>query len=180
MLANRSSAQRPDRCSDFVLGHPTRNVLFVGSERSDEFADALRLDGEGHDVTVINPRLTLAARAFQSRNGRFVPVRVERLPDGAGSFDMICENYPYPLRRYAGLAKKFALARLRCLAPGGRWILHTESQRFATALKALADFDTEVAPGFMVRVSALSPQQAPPSFYPAINTRFRVIFQRRR
>jgi hypothetical protein len=154
-------------------------VLFVGSERSDEFADALRLDNEGHGVMVVNPRLTLAARVFQSRNGRFVPIRVERLPAKAGSFDLICENYPYPLRHYAGPAKRFAFARLRRLAPGGRWILHTESLRFATALKALADFDADVARGFVVRVSSLSPEKAPPSFYPAMNTRFRVIFQMR-
>ena len=171
--------QRPKRCSDFLPGHPARNVLFVGAERSDEFADAMGLDGEGHVVTVVNPRLTFAAKAFQARDGRFVPLRVEHLPAAAGRFDVICENYPYPLRHYSGPAKRFALARLTRLAPGGRWILHTESPRFATALKALADFDADVARGFSVRASSLSPQQAPPSLYPPVNTRFRLIFQRR-
>jgi hypothetical protein len=169
----------PSRCSDFVMPWSPNSVLLVGAERADEFADALGIMSRGHNVTVVNPRSTASAEAFQRKSGRFVPLRVEQLPYTRGRFHTICENYPYPLRQYSGPAKRFAMARLRRLAPGGRWIVFTESRRFATALKALADFDEDVARDFTLRSSIVSPRQAPPSVYPPVNTRFRLIFQRR-
>ena len=167
------------RCSDFLVPASQNSVLFVGAERADEFANALRMVVRGHEVTVVNPRRTTPARAFQRQSGRFVTLRVEQLPCKSGPFDTICENYPYPLRRYSGPAKRFAMARLQRLAPGGRWIVFTESQRFATALKALADFDDDVARDFTLRSSVVSARDAPPSTYPPVNTRFRLIFRRR-
>jgi hypothetical protein len=167
------------RCSDFTTPAATHRVLFVGAERADEFSDALQMGVRGLEVTVVNPRRTAAAKVFQLRGGRFVPARVEQLANTHGAFDTICEHYPYPLRRYSGPAKRFALARLERLAPGGRWILVTESRRFATALKALADFDADIASRFSLRSYVLSPRQAPRSYYPPVDTRFRLIFQRR-
>src|SRR5215813_13159429 len=119
--------------------YPTQRVLFVGAERPDEFVNALRLANRGHKVIVVNPRRTSASRAFQSQGGRFIPAGIEQLPPASGPFHLIREHYPYPLRQYSEAAKTFALARLMRLAPCGRWVLFTESPRFATALKALAD-----------------------------------------
>jgi len=118
-------------------------------------------------------------RAFRRAGGTFLRARIEQLPPACCRFDVICENYPYPLRRYSGQTKPYAMARLKRLAPGGRWIVITESPRFATALKALADFDADVARHFTLRFSVVSPRDAPPSTYPPVNTRFRLIFQRR-
>src|SRR5690348_3178868 len=101
------------RCSDFLAPWSPNSVLFVGAERADEFANAIEMVHKGHDVTVVNPRRTASARAFQRQSGRFVPLRIEQLPYKCGRFDTICENYPYPLRRYSGPAKSFAIARLR-------------------------------------------------------------------
>jgi hypothetical protein len=170
---------RGRHCSDFVGSCQVENVLLVGAERADEFADAIRLSRHGYGITVVNPRETTAARKFQRQGGRFIAARIEDLAGSGVYFDTICENYPYPLRRYSGPAKRFALARLKRLAPQGRWIVVTESSRFATALKALADFDSDIARNFTLRSSVVSPRQAPPSTYPPVNTRFRLIFQRR-
>jgi hypothetical protein len=135
---------RRQRCSDFVLPCPPQNVLLVGAERRDEFTDAMRLTGQGHDVTVVNPRATIAAREFQNRGGTFIRAGVEQLPPACRCFDVICENYPYPSGEHYVPPRAFALARLWRLAPGGRWILFTEAVRFATLLKAVADYDEAV------------------------------------
>src|SRR5437868_14197293 len=76
-----------------------RRVLFVGAERPDEFAYALRLACQGHSVAVINPRETAAAREYRSRGGRFIQARIENLPPGFVPFHVICERYPFPFPR---------------------------------------------------------------------------------
>jgi hypothetical protein len=171
---------RSQRCSDFVSPSATQSVLFVGAERADEFGDALRLASNGHDVIVINPRETTAARAFRCAGGTFLRARVEQLPRGCCRFDIICENYPYPSGRHYVPPRDFALARLALLAPSGRWVLFTESVRYATLLKAVADYDDSAQRIFLASLASLPPSSAPPSSYPASNTRFRLIFKRRR
>jgi hypothetical protein len=169
----------PQRCSDFVSRYATQAVLFVGAERTDEFADAMRLVCEGHDVIVINPRETAAARAFRRAGGTFVRARVEQLPTACCRFDVICENYPYPSGRHYVPPRDFTLARLARLAPGGRWVLFTEAARYATLLKAVGDYDEAVQRRFKVGLSSLAPERAPLSAYPSLGTRFRLIFERR-
>jgi hypothetical protein len=170
---------RAQQCSDFVSPSPTQAVLFVGAEREDEFADAIRLMRQGHDVMVINPRETPAARAFRCVGGKFVRARIEQLPRACCYFDVICENYPYPSGRHYVPPKAFAAARLARLAPGGRWVLFTEAVRYATLLKAVADYDEAVQRRFRVRFSSLWRGEAPPSSYPSASRRFRLVFERR-
>jgi hypothetical protein len=169
---------RSQRCSDFASPCATQSVLFVGAERAGEFADAMRLVGDGHDVIVINPRETAAARAFRRSGGTFLRARVEELPTACCHFDVICENYPYPSGRHYVPPRDFALARLARLAPGGRWVLFTEAARYATLLKAVGDYDA-IQRRFRVRLASLPPSAAPPSAYPSAGTRFRLIFERR-
>jgi hypothetical protein len=157
---------------------PLQNVLFVGAERRDEFAHAMRLICQGHDVIAINPRETASARAFRRAGGRFIRARIEDLPRESCRFDLICENYPYPSGRYYVPPRAFALRRLSRLAPGGRWILVTESPRYASLLKAVGDYDDAVRARFRSTLSPLSTDEAPASLYPRGETRFRLIFQR--
>jgi hypothetical protein len=180
MTAKSGDVVRSHRCSDFVSPCPTQSVLFVGAERPDEFADAMRLAREGHDVIAVNPRETAAARAFRRAGGTFLQARVEQLPRACCRFDTICENYPYPSGRHYVPPRDFALARLALLAPGGRWVLFTESARYASLLKAVADYDESVQVKFRASLSSLPPSAAPPSSYPYSDTRFRVLFKRRR
>jgi hypothetical protein len=172
--------RRHQHCSDFVPTCAPQNVLLVGAERPDEFDDAMRLVRRGHDVTVVNPRETVAAREFQSRGGKFIRARVEELPTACSCFHVICENFPYPSGEHYVPPRAFALARLLRLAPGGRWLLFTEAVRFATLLKAVVDYDEEAQGRFSVAISRVSPDEAPPSTYPPIDSRFRLIFERRR
>ena len=178
--SGRVPAQRRQRCSEFVYSCPPQNVLLVGAERRDEFADAMRLVCQGHNITVVNPRKTAAARDFQSRGGTFIRARVEQLPPACRCYDVICENYPYPSGEHYVPPRAFAFARLSRLTPGGRWILFTEGVRFATLLKAVADYDEAVQGKFRLRFSRVPPEDAPPSSYPPVDTRFRLIFERRR
>jgi hypothetical protein len=175
-----AAPMRWQRCSDFVSPCPTQAVLFVGAERADEFANAMRLVREAHDVIVVNPRETAAARAFRRAGGTFLRAGVEQLPKACCRFDLICENYPYPSGRHYVPPRDFALARLARLAPGGRWVLFTESARYATLLKAVGDYDDAVQGKFRASLSSLSPSSAPPSSYPVSRTRFRLTFKRRR
>lgn len=155
-----------------------RSVLFVGAERGHEFAHAMRLICQGHDVIAINPRETVGARAFRRAGGRFVRARIEDLPPMSCRFDLICENYPYPSGRHYVPPGAFARARLSRLKPGGRWILVTESPRYASLLKGVGDYDDAVRARFRSTLSALSTDEAPPSSYPRADTRFRLTFQR--
>ncbi len=166
------------RCSDAVPPQSDHNVLLVGAERADEFADALRLARKGHQVAVVNPRLTAAARAYRANGGRFLRASVEKLPRTLGKFDLICENYPYPYAQSYVSARAYALSRLQRSAPGGRWIVITEHPRFAAALRAVAAQDEAIRTKFTVRFSVLSPWRAPLSSYVRRNTRFRIVFTR--
>jgi hypothetical protein len=152
-------------------------VLFVGVERPDEFADIWRLACRGHDVMAVNPRETDAARSFRARGGNFVRARIEDLPQEHCRFDVVCENYPYPSGRHYVPPRPFALARMSRLAPGGRWILFTESARFASLLKAVGDNDT---PGgeYQATLASVHSVAAPPSAYPPVDSRFRLIVER--
>jgi hypothetical protein len=170
---------RRQYCADSVSPCATQSVLFVGAERVDEFADAMRLAREGHDVIVVNPRETAAARAFRRAGGSFIRAKIEQLPTACCRFDVICENYPYPSGRHYVPPRDFALTRLARLAPGGRWVLFTEAARYATLLKAVGDYDVDVQGRFSARLSSLAPELAPLSAYPSAGTRFRLIFERR-
>jgi hypothetical protein len=177
-LCMRIQPMRITRYSDLVSPCPAPNVLFVGAERGDEFAHAMRLICQGHDVIAINPRETASARAFRRAGGRFIRARIEDLPPESCRFDLICENYPYPSGRYYVPPRAFALRRLSRLAPGGRWILVTESPRYASLLKAAGDYDDAVQRNFTVTLSSLAPDKAPASLYPRGESRFRLTFQR--
>ena len=167
-------------CSSFVASCPRRNVLIIGAERPDEFADALRMACLGHNVTVVNPRETFAAREFKRKGGTFIQGRLEELPPACKCFDVICENYPYPSGENYVPPLAFAEARLSRLSRGGRWILFTEAVRFATLLKAVTDFDENLPGKFSCALSRVPLHRAPASTYPPGDTRFRLIFQRMR
>jgi hypothetical protein len=156
-----------------------RRVLFVGAERPDEFADAVRVAGRGHQVMVINPRQTLAATRFLDAGGTFVRARIEQLPPGCCRFDIIYENYPYPSGRNYVPPRPFVLRRLARLAPRGRWILFTESARLASLLKAVGDHDVPVQRRYRVTLSSVPIGGAPPSHYPPTASRYRLQFERR-
>src|SRR5262245_4109363 len=179
-IAVRGTARddSPVRCCDFIPPASGRNVLLVGAERPDEFADAMRAARRGHRVLVVNPRDTAAARAFRSVRGRFARSRIEDLPRIGSGFEVICENYPYPSGPHYVPIRSFARARLSRLAPGGRWILFTESARLATALRTLVEFDTHVRRRFVLELTPVELHQAPPSNYPSVPSRFRLIFER--
>jgi hypothetical protein len=153
-------------------------VLFIGSERPEEFREALALGSRGNQVVVVNPKETDAARRFRLASGRFLAVRIEDLPPHCGSFDFIRENYPYPSGRHYVPPRPFALARLRRLAPNGRWILYTEAARFATLLKAVVYYRPRISQRFEVQLTRVPLDTAPPSDYPPTTTRYRLTFRR--
>jgi hypothetical protein len=175
------TASKRARCSHFVGKQGGANrVLFVGAERPDEFADAARLARQGHDVLVVNPRETDAAKSFRQAGGQFVRTRIEALPSLCRSFDLICENYPYPSSRHYVPPRAFALSRLTRLRPDGRWILFSESPRYSSLLKAVGDYDEDVRRRFQASLSSVPSDEAPLSAYPVIGSRFRLVFRRRR
>jgi hypothetical protein len=169
---------RRQRCSDFHRNRPTKRVLLVGAERPDEFRDALRLLRQGHEVAVVNPRISRAARIFRREGGWFIPARIEQLPSALGDFDLICENYPYPSGRHFTPARDFARARLRRLARGGLWVLFTESGRYARQLKAAVDKGSD-SHKFSFQIARVPENLAPASSYPPVTTRLRLTFTRR-
>jgi hypothetical protein len=127
---------------------------------------------------VVNPRETHAARTFCARGGKFVRARIEQLPQEYCRFDVICENYPYPSGRHYVPPRPFAQARISRLAPGGRWVLFTESARFASMLKAVGDYDM-LGGEYRMALASVPSDVAPPSTYPSINSRYRLIVERR-
>jgi hypothetical protein len=179
-------------CSDFAARGSTLQVLIIGAERRDEFANAMRLAGRGHRVIVVNPRESIAARQFVSKGGDFIQSAVERLPSTLCCFDLICENYPYTMARVKEVCEEdscpmwisavairaYAMARLRRLAPTGRWILFTESPGFARALCTMVHRDDGMRRSVSVRLIPLGADAAPPSSYPHLSTRFQLIFHR--
>jgi hypothetical protein len=165
-------------CFSALPARSASSVLFVGPERSDEFAHALRLTRQGHDVMAINPREIASGKEFRRAGGKFIRASIEELPPGPCRFDLICENYPYPSGRHYVPPRPFALTRLSLLKPGGKWILVTESRRYASLLKSVGDYDDDVSARFRSTLSPLSIDEAPLSSYPRAETRFRLIFQR--
>ena len=160
-----------------VLTKRSLRVLFIGSERPEEFREALALGSRGNQVLVVNPKETDAARRFRLASGRFLAVRIEDLPPHCGSFDFIRENYPYPSGRHYVPPRPFAVARLRWLAPNGRWILYTEAARFAMLLKAVV-YHPRISQRFEVQLTKVPLDTAPPSDYPPTTTRYRLTFRR--
>jgi hypothetical protein len=63
------------------------------------------------------------------------------------------------------------------LAPCGRWILVTESARLAGLLKAAVDYDLSLQRRYSVAMEEVPTGQAPPSAYPPVSTRYRLVFQ---
>jgi hypothetical protein len=180
------------RCSDFAAGCKPFNVVIVGAERPEEFADALRLARLGRNVIVINSRESVAARRFANAGGIFIRSAIERLPLIFGPFDLICENYPFTVARVKGVCeddpcpmwlsaramRAYAMARLRHVAPLGRWIVFTESPGFARALRSIVH-RPGIRSNFTIRIVPLKAEEAPRSSYPHLATRFKVIVQRR-
>jgi hypothetical protein len=181
-------------CSRFAPRNRRQsNVLIVGAERWDEFTDAGLLGDGSHRVIVANPRETFAAKRFVTEGGTFIQSTIERLPSKLGPFDLICENYPYTVARVKGVChekpcpiwlskrevRAYARARLKHLAPNGRWILFTESPGFACALRSVGRTDETIRRNFTIRIVRLTNQEAPPSSYPRLVTRFKLVFQRR-
>jgi hypothetical protein len=183
---------QPQCCSTFAARAKALNVLMVGSERLDEFQDAMRLCKLGHSVVVVNPREGASARRFANAGGTFIRKTIERLPLPLGPFDLICESYPYTVARVecfcedtpcpvwssARGIRAYAMPRLRRLAPRGRWIVFTESPGFACALRSIVPRDSIIQQNFSVRIVPLTNAEAPQSLYPRLTTRFKVIFQR--
>jgi hypothetical protein len=154
-----------------------QNVLVVGAERADEFAYADDLMAHGQQVTVVNPSVTDEAQAFAERGGNFVRGRVEDLPEGQ-QYTMIREDFPFPLGRAFQPTAEFATARLDRLAPGGRWVVVTESSEFSATLEAtvigrpdLKVTNTEIP---------LFHEGTPRSDWPREARRFVLIFEPRR
>jgi hypothetical protein len=164
--------------SGLVRAGCAKSILFVGPERPDEFANAMRLMCHGHRVVAVNPRETRSSRAFQEAGGTFLQARIEQLPRGCRGFHLILENYPYPWGQDYLPPRPFAAARLSRLAPCGRWILFTEAVRFATLLRAAIEHDQILQRRFRVSITPTSVDAAPPSHYPPVDSRFRLVFQR--
>jgi hypothetical protein len=172
--------QIPYRHSGLASSFSNLNVLFVGAERANEFDAALRLLRCGHNIFAVNPRETVAAINFQQAGGTFLRGRIEELSRECCGFNLILENYPYPSGRHYVRPPAFALARLVRLAPRGKWILYTESSRFAALLKTAVERGPFLTNRFRVRVAKIPLGAAPPSDYPQMDTRYRLIFERRR
>ena len=151
------------------------NVLVVGAERADEFAYADELMAHGQQVTVVNPSVTDEAQAFAERGGNFVRGRVEDLPEGQ-QYTMIREDFPFPLGRAFQPTSEFATARLDRLAPGGRWVVVTESSEFSTTLQAttIGHPDIKVT---SIEIPVFH-EGTPQSAWPREARRFVLIFER--
>jgi RHS repeat-associated protein len=153
---------------------PQLDVLVVGAETAGEFAYARRVAQQGGNVTVVNPTATAEARAYQRAGGNFVQGRVEELPPSA-RFNLIREDYPFPLGRAFTPSQQFVEARLGRLTPGGTWVVVTESSEFVQALEAAGTYS-----GARVTVNQIpqAHEATPQSTYPRETTRYVVTFTR--
>jgi hypothetical protein len=182
------------RCSESAsLNGRPGNILIIGAERWDEFADALKLENRYRRVIVTNPRETHAAKRFVNEGGTFFKRPVERLPARIGPFQLVCENYPYTVGPVEGICdqsrcpmwlsrrvvRSYAIARLKRLAPDGRWVLFTESPGLAKALRSIGRTDEMIRRHFDLRIVRVANQRAPPSSYPYLTTRFKIVFEKR-
>lgn len=152
------------------------SVLIVGAERSEEFAQATSLAGQGRDVTVVNPRATAEARSYQATGGHFHEGGIETLPPGV-QYDYIREEFPQPLGRTA-LALEAVRARFRRLAPGGRLEIVTEAN--AEEFRQLFDFVGESEYHCSMTTRELGPGEGPhsPNYVPAGERRIETVFAR--
>lgn len=166
---------QPSGPSDQKAGPPQR-VLVVGAETETEFAYATDLAKQGQQVTVVNPTATPHAQAFSQQGGNFVQSTVEKLPPGE-TFNLIREDFPFPLGRAFSPTAQFVDARLARLAPGGRWVVVTESSEFVTTLKA-AVYGKKVA--LTEYEVPLHHEGLPQSSWPRENKRFVLIFELQR
>jgi len=153
---------------------PQVDVLVVGAESASEFAYARRVAQQGGNVTVVNPVVTAEARAYQQSGGNFVQGRVQELPASA-RFNLIQEDYPFPLGRAFTPSFQFIEARLGRLKAGGIWVVITESSEFVQALQAAGTFA-----GARVSVNQIPPahEATPQSTYPREQNRYAVTFSR--
>lgn len=155
-------------------GPSGQNVLVVGAETEAEFAYAEQVAGAGQPVTVVNPTRTAQAEAFAARGGNFVEAPIESLP-AEPAYTMIREDYPFPLGRVLAPTEQFAATRLARLAPGGRWVLVTESSEFATTLEAAA---SRQGARVTVRQVPAAHEGAPVSAWPRDPQRFVLIIEK--
>jgi RHS repeat-associated protein len=153
---------------------PQLDVLVVGAETSDEFAYARDVSARGGNVTVVNPIATAEARAYQRAGGNFVQGRVEQLPASA-RFNLIREDYPFPLGRLFTPSLQFVEARVGRLKPGGTWMVVTESSKFVQALEAAGRY---LGASVTVHQIPQAHEATPQSTYPRETTRYVVTFTR--
>lgn len=158
-------------------GPAPQRVLVVGAEQAEEFDWAAGLQAGGQDVTVVNPATSRAAQQFRSGGGNLVTGGIESLPRDAG-YNVIREDFPFPLGRVFQPTRAFAQERISRLLPGGRWVVATESEEFATTLEAaVTDLDTTVT-----RTTApLAHERTPTSPWlpETARQRFVLVFTRR-
>ncbi len=149
------------------------NVLVVGAERADEFAYANQVASRGNQVVVVNPKTTEAAKAFQRGGGNFVNAKIEELPRNA-QYQIIREDIPVPTPVYQQAAE-FVTQRFIRLAPGGRWVIVTESPEFVRSIRAAADIK---GGNVFIRQISAAHEAAPQSAYPRERSRFVVIVEK--
>ena len=158
-------------------GTGRQRVLMVGAERADEFDWAAGLQASGQEVTVVNPATSPAGRQFRRGGGHLITGNIERLPP-APAYNVIREDFPFPLGRMFQPTRAFAEERIRRLLPGGRWVVATESDEFATTLQAAAGPEVAVS-----RTTAPLEHEATPTspWLPETSReRFVLVFTRRR
>jgi len=126
---------------------PPTNILVVGAEQPAEFTYATETAQRGANVTVVNPTATPASQAYAAAGGNFVQGKIEALPPGQ-TFNIIREDFPFPLGRAFTPTVEFAGQRMSRLAPGGHWMVVTESTEFAHTLRGVA-----TRPGFSVAMT---------------------------
>ena len=148
--------------------------MIVGAETAEEFAYARQVSAQGGNVTVVNPTVTGEAKAFMRSGGHFVQARIEDLPRQPG-FNLIREDFPFPTGPVFTPAASFILARVARLAPGGRWVVMTESAEFAEAVEGVARLQ-----GVTVRGTCVAPyhEAVPASVYPREIGRYVLIIER--
>jgi hypothetical protein len=149
-------------------------VLVVGAETAAEFGYAADVAAAGQPVTVVNPVMSAAATAYIARGGNFVQGNVQDLPLQP-AYTTIREDFPFPLGPAFTPTTEFAAARTARLAPGGRWVVTTEAEEFATTLEAVA---TIAGCRVTVREIPLHHEGAPVSAWPREQTRFVLIIEK--
>lgn len=147
--------------------------MVVGAERAEEFAYATHVASRGNQVMVVNPKMTSAARRYQKGGGNFVKKGIEELPKSS-RYQIIREDFPVPLPGYPPTAE-FVAQRLTCLAPGGRWVIVTESEEFVRAIRAAAE--TKGTNTFIRRFPKAH-DASPKSKHPKETSRFTVIVEK--